>query len=389
MTLSVLWFILIAVLWIGYLTLEGFGFGVGMIYKFVAKDERERRALLGTIGPHWDGNEVWLLTAGGATFAAFPEWYGTLFSGAYLVLFLILLALIVRVCAIEWRGKINSDTWRARWDWAHTISAWLPAILWGAAFANLVQGMQIEVVEVASRKVVPVSEALAAQSAGTLIPGASHEITGGFWSLITPFTLLGGLVTCSLFLTHGALFAALDADHKPVQATKEQWVEVFTRFYGDDGLGVTVNAENIEKVATALSDNNGIMVNLEDEKTIEKLASPMDRLAYGGDFTTMQALAHERAGLFEGKWNAEFAPARVREVLEADVETQAEAPVIAMEDTVAREIAEETIGRRKSTLWAVPVRSKTGTVSVSRGTTAQYRVPAPVAVENEDDGFEL
>lgn len=209
MTLSVLWFILIAVLWIGYLTLEGFGFGVGMIYKFVAKDERERRALLGTIGPHWDGNEVWLLTAGGATFAAFPEWYGTLFSGAYLVLFLILLALIVRVCAIEWRGKINSDTWRARWDWAHTISAWLPAILWGAAFANLVQGMQIEVVEVASRKVVPVSEALAAQSAGTLIPGASHEITGGFWSLITPFTLLGGLVTCSLFLTHGALFAAL------------------------------------------------------------------------------------------------------------------------------------------------------------------------------------
>jgi cytochrome d ubiquinol oxidase, subunit II len=209
MTLSVLWFILIAVLWIGYLTLEGFGFGVGMIYKFVAKDERERRALLGTIGPHWDGNEVWLLTAGGATFAAFPEWYGTLFSGAYLVLFLILLALIVRICAIEWRGKINSDTWRARWDWAHTISAWLPAILWGAAFANLVQGMQIEVVEVASRKVVPVSEALAAQSAGTLIPGASHEITGGFWSLITPFTLLGGLVTCSLFLTHGALFAAL------------------------------------------------------------------------------------------------------------------------------------------------------------------------------------
>jgi len=121
----------------------------------------------------------------------------------------LLLALIVRICAIEWRGKINSDTWRARWDYAHTISAWLPAILWGAAFANLVQGMQIEVVEVASRKVVPVSEALAAQSAGTLIPGASHEITGGFWSLIPPFPLLGGLVTCSLFLTHGALFAAL------------------------------------------------------------------------------------------------------------------------------------------------------------------------------------
>ena len=209
MTLSILWFILVAVLWTVYLILEGFDFGVGMLLPFVAKGDRERTQAVRTIGPHWDGNEVWLLTAGGATFAAFPEWYGTLFSGAYLVLFLILLALIVRICAIEWRGKINSDTWRARWDWAHTISAWLPAILWGAAFANLVQGMQIEVVEVASRKVVPVAEALAAQKAGTLIPGASHEITGGFWSLITPFTLLGGLVTCSLFLTHGALFAAL------------------------------------------------------------------------------------------------------------------------------------------------------------------------------------
>ena len=209
MTLSILWFILVAVLWTVYLILEGFDFGVGMLLPFVAKGDRERTQAVRTIGPHWDGNEVWLLTAGGATFAAFPEWYGTLFSGAYLVLFLILLALIVRVCAIEWRGKINSDTWRARWDWAHNISAWLPAILWGAAFANLVQGMQIEVVEVASRKVVPVAEALAAQKAGTLIPGASHEITGGFWSLITPFTLLGGLVTCSLFLTHGALFAAL------------------------------------------------------------------------------------------------------------------------------------------------------------------------------------
>lgn len=187
----------------------------------------------------------------------------------------------------------------------------------------------------------------------------------------------------------GVWNTVLDSDHKPVQATKEQWVEVFSRFYGDDGLGVAINAENIEKVATALSDSNGVMLNLEDEKVIEKLASPMDRLAYGGDFTTMQALAHERAGLFEGKWNESFAPARVREVLEADVETQAEASVIAMEDTVAREVAEETIGRRKSTSWAVPVRSKVGTAHVSRGMTAQYRVPAPVAVESEDDGFEL
>ena len=127
MTLSILWFILIAVLWIGYLTLEGFDFGVGMILKILGRDERERRATLATIGPHWDGNEVWLLTAGGATFAAFPEWYSTLFSGAYIVLFIILLCLIVRVCAIEWRPKVNSQTWRDRWDWVHTISAWLPS----------------------------------------------------------------------------------------------------------------------------------------------------------------------------------------------------------------------------------------------------------------------
>ncbi len=205
MTLSILWFILIAVLWIGYLTLEGFDFGVGMLLKPLARDERERRAMLKTIGPHWDGNEVWLLTAGGATFAAFPEWYGTLFSGAYLVLFLILLALIVRVCAIEWRGKINDDAWRDRWDWVLTISSWLPSILWGAAFANLVQGMKIEVVTTATGEVVPAG----AVPADTLLAGASHQITGGFWSLITPFTLLGGVVTLLLFLNHGALYVAL------------------------------------------------------------------------------------------------------------------------------------------------------------------------------------
>ncbi|WP_067782786.1 cytochrome d ubiquinol oxidase subunit II [Actinomyces vulturis] len=205
MTLSILWFILIAILWIGYLTLEGFDFGVGMLLRPLAKNEQERRAMLKTIGPHWDGNEVWLLTAGGATFAAFPEWYGTLFSGAYLVLFLILLALIVRICAIEWRGKINDQAWRDRWDWAHTISAWLPSILWGAAFANLVQGMKIEVVTTATGEVVPPAEV----PADSLLAGASHQLTGGFWSLITPFTLLGGVVTCLLFLTHGALYVAL------------------------------------------------------------------------------------------------------------------------------------------------------------------------------------
>ena len=205
MTLSILWFILIAVLWIGYLTLEGFDFGVGMILKILGRDERERRATLSTIGPHWDGNEVWLLTAGGATFAAFPEWYSTLFSGAYIVLFIILLCLIVRVCAIEWRPKVNSQTWRDRWDWVHTISAWLPSILWGVAFANLVQGMHIEVVQTSNGAVVPASQV----PADSLVPGAAHQITGGLLTMVTPFTLLGGVVTCLLFLNHGALFVAL------------------------------------------------------------------------------------------------------------------------------------------------------------------------------------
>ena len=205
MTLSILWFILIAVLWIGYLTLEGFDFGVGMLLKILGRDERERRATLATIGPHWDGNEVWLLTAGGATFAAFPEWYSTLFSGAYIVLFIILLCLIVRVCAIEWRPKVNSQTWRDRWDWVHTISAWIPSILWGVAFANLVQGMHIEVVQISNGAVVPAEQV----PADSLVAGAAHQITGGLPTMVTPFTLLGGVVTCLLFLNHGALFVAL------------------------------------------------------------------------------------------------------------------------------------------------------------------------------------
>lgn len=188
MDLPILWFCLIAILWTGYFVLEGFDFGVGMLIKPFAKDEKERRTMLRTIGPVWDGNEVWLITAGGATFAAFPAWYATLFSGFYLPLFLILVALIVRICALEWRRKVNDDAWRTRWDWAHTFGAWVPAILWGVAFANFVQGMHIEVLN------------------------DRHELTGGFFSLLTPFTLLGGVMSALVFLTHGAVFIALKTD---------------------------------------------------------------------------------------------------------------------------------------------------------------------------------
>lgn len=210
--LPYVWFVLIGVLWTGYLTLEGFDFGVGMLFTRLSRNPKERRVALNTIGPHWDGNEVWLLTAGGATFAAFPEWYATMFSGMYLALFLILVLLIVRITALEWRGKINDERWRRRWDGIHTTSAWGVSILWGVAFANLVQGMEIEVLRItdAATQTFETVSANEIESA-TVAEAASftHHVTGGFFSLLTPFTIVGGLVTLSLFLSHGAIFLAL------------------------------------------------------------------------------------------------------------------------------------------------------------------------------------
>ena len=185
MELTTVWFGLIAVLWIGYFCLEGFDFGVGMLLPVLARDDRERRVLINTIGPVWDGNEVWVLVAGGATFAAFPEWYATLFSGFYLPLLLILLALIVRGLAFEYRAKRDDDTWRARWDLAIILGSFVPALLWGVAFANIVRG-------------VPIDE--------------NAEYVGGFFDLLSPYALLGGVTTLLLFLTHGALFVALKTD---------------------------------------------------------------------------------------------------------------------------------------------------------------------------------
>ncbi|WP_286928591.1 MULTISPECIES: cytochrome d ubiquinol oxidase subunit II [Aeromicrobium] len=182
MELTTVWFVLIAFLFVGYFVLEGFDFGVGMLVGLLAKDEKERRVLVNTIGPVWDGNEVWLIVGGGAMFAAFPEWYATLFSGFYLPLFLILIALIVRGVAFEYRGLRDQQEWRDRWDWAIIIGSFVPALLWGVAFANIVRG-------------VPINE--------------SHEYVGGFFNLLNPYALLGGLLTTSVFLVHGAFFVAL------------------------------------------------------------------------------------------------------------------------------------------------------------------------------------
>ncbi|WP_093800093.1 cytochrome d ubiquinol oxidase subunit II [Streptomyces sp. Wb2n-11] len=182
MELHDVWFVLIAVLWIGYFFLEGFDFGIGILTKLLARDRPEKRVLINTIGPVWDGNEVWLLSAGGATFAAFPEWYATLFSGFYLPLLLILLCLIVRGVAFEYRVKRSEERWQANWEHAIFWTSLLPAFLWGVAFGNIVHGMKID---------------------------AEMEYVGTLGDLLNPYALLGGLVTLSLFTFHGAVFAGL------------------------------------------------------------------------------------------------------------------------------------------------------------------------------------
>jgi cytochrome d ubiquinol oxidase subunit II len=147
-----------------------------------SNDDTDRRVLINTIGPVWDGNEVWLLTAGGATFAAFPEWYASLFSGFYLPLLLILVSLIVRGVAFEFRGKIDSDRWRRNWDRAIFWGSAVPALLWGVAFANIVRGVPLD---------------------------AGHHFTGTLFTLLNPYGLLGGLTTLGVFTLHGAVFLAL------------------------------------------------------------------------------------------------------------------------------------------------------------------------------------
>lgn len=182
MELTTVWFVVIAFLWTGYLVLEGFDFGVGILMRLLARDETERRLLLNTIGPVWDGNEVWLIVAGGATFAAFPEWYATLFSAYYVPLFVILVALIVRAVGFEYRHKRPEPHWKRNWDRAIVFGSVVPAVLWGVALAGMVHGIPLD---------------------------ADHEFVGSFADLVTPYALLGGVLTLTVFVTHGAFFVAL------------------------------------------------------------------------------------------------------------------------------------------------------------------------------------
>ena len=191
MNYPLIWFLLIGVLWTGYLVLEGFDFGVGSLLPVLGKGtdavdtEKRRRVMLTTIGPHWDGNEVWLLTAGGAMFAAFPHWYATMFSAMYLALLLVLVALIVRNMGFEYRHKRDNDAWRRNWDIAIVVGSILPPLLIGVALTNLVRGLPMD---------------------------RDFNYTGNFFTLLNLPSLLGGLVVLALSLTHGAYFLALKTE---------------------------------------------------------------------------------------------------------------------------------------------------------------------------------
>jgi cytochrome bd ubiquinol oxidase subunit II len=182
MTLQELWFILIAVLWAAYFVLEGFDFGVGMLLPFLPKDEAERGVMFESIGPVWDGNEVWLIIAGGATFAAFPSWYASMFSGFYIALLLVLFFLIIRVVSFEWRSKSTSPRWRAVWMWANATGSFGAALVWGVGLSALLYGTPLD---------------------------SNGDFTGTFWDLFNGYTVFVGITVVVFFMFHGAVFLTL------------------------------------------------------------------------------------------------------------------------------------------------------------------------------------
>ncbi|HUA02671.1 MAG TPA: cytochrome d ubiquinol oxidase subunit II [Solirubrobacteraceae bacterium] len=182
MQLHTIWFIIITVLWIGFFVLEGFDFGVGMLHRFIGHTEIERRVCINTVGPWWDGNEVWLIVAGASLFAAFPEWYATMFSALYLALVLVLVALFARGVSFEWRGKRDDRRWLAGWSWALAIGSLLIPLLVGVALGDLLHGLPIN---------------------------SQHEFTGNFFSLLTGYGLMTGVTLVILCLLHGSTFLAL------------------------------------------------------------------------------------------------------------------------------------------------------------------------------------
>ncbi|BBB90366.1 MAG TPA: cytochrome d ubiquinol oxidase subunit II [Methylomusa anaerophila] len=194
MELTVLWFILLTVLFTGFFLLEGFDYGVGILLPFLGKNDTERRVIINTVGPVWDGNEVWMITAGGAMFAAFPHVYATLFSGFYLALFLILMALIGRGVAFEFRSKDDNPGWRRTWDWLIFFGSAVPALLWGVAVANLIKGVPID---------------------------AKMQYVGTFFDLLSPYTLIGGLAFFLVFTYHGAVYLTLKTEEEMAERARK------------------------------------------------------------------------------------------------------------------------------------------------------------------------
>jgi cytochrome d ubiquinol oxidase subunit II len=193
--LPTIWFVAIAVLWTGYLFLEGFDLGVGMLMKLFARNNTDRRVLLNTIGPVWDGNEVWLLTAAGATFAAFPLWYASLFSALYLPLLCVLVALIFRAVAFEYRGKVDTERWRTTWDWAIAVGSFVAAFGIGAALALTTTGLPLD---------------------------ANGDRIGGPFAWFSGYALLGGFGVVAFALVHDLAFLALKTDGE-VRLRARRW----------------------------------------------------------------------------------------------------------------------------------------------------------------------
>jgi cytochrome d ubiquinol oxidase subunit II len=193
--LETVWFVLIGVLLVGYAILDGFDLGVGMLHRFVAREDAERRQVINSVGPVWDGNEVWLLTGGGAIFAAFPKVYATVFSGLYLALMLLLAALILRAVSLEFRGKVSSAGWRGTWDTVFAVSSFLPSLLFGVALGNILRGLPLD---------------------------GEQEFAGTFLGLLNPFALVVGLMAVAMLLVQGAAWLNLKTEG-PVRERARSW----------------------------------------------------------------------------------------------------------------------------------------------------------------------
>jgi cytochrome d ubiquinol oxidase subunit II len=200
MEFQIIWFILWGVLWAVYFMADGFDFGVGIMYPYLGKTDGEKRTIINSIGPVWDGNEVWLVTAGGATFAAFPAVYASMFSYLYSALLIILFALIMRGVAFEFRGKVDGEAWRRGWDWAIFLGSLIPALLFGVAFGNIFQGLPMD----------------------------RTGYHGSLIGLLNPYGLLTGLLFVTLFIVHGALWTAMKTmgplSARAATLAKNSWV---------------------------------------------------------------------------------------------------------------------------------------------------------------------